>query len=81
MTQTTRSTQRRESDFTRNLLQDADADNSLDKNLLQEVNNSHKYLDDDLLRDTDGAYEQNMLQDTDVDNYSDKNLLQEINYS
>ena len=43
----------RESEFTRNLLQDADTDTSLDKNLLQEINNSHEYLDDDLLRDTD----------------------------
>ena len=66
---------------TRNLLQDADVDNSLDENLLQEINNSHEYLSDDLLRDTDSAQEQNLLQDTDVDNSSDENLLQEINNS
>ena len=71
----------REPDFTKNLLQDADADNSLDENLLQEINTSHEYLDDDPLRDTDSAYEQNLLQDTDVDNFSDENLLQEINNS
>ena len=71
----------RESDFTRNLLQDADVDNSLDENLLQEINNSHEYLGDDLLQDTDSVRERNLLQDTDVDNSSDENLLQEINNS
>ena len=69
----------KESNLARNLLQDADADNSLDKNLLQEINNSHEYLNEDLLQDTDSAYEQNLLQDTAVDNSLDKNLWQEIN--
>ena len=75
------------------MLQDADADNSIDENLLQGINNSHEHLDEDLfqdkdrsyeqnlLQDVDNSYERNLLQDTDENNSLDENLLQEINNS
>ena len=59
----------RDSNLKRILLQDANADNSLNKYLLQEINNSYEQLDENLLQDTDSSYEQNQLQDTDVDKF------------
>ena len=69
----------RESSLERNLLQDADADNSLDENLLQEISNSHGNLDKNMLQNIDNSHKRNLLQEADADNSLDKNLMQEIN--
>ena len=65
----------RESDVTRNLLKDADAENSLDKNLLQEIEQNllQEAEVDNFNRD---AIEQTLLQEAGLGNFSEDDIEQ-----